>query len=506
VTRRFLEAQANAARAGLPLLLAGTLGLSIWPGTPEAEEYTAPEAGIVAEEEPEWDLPRHEHEAVDAWVRKLLSPGWKWQMRIWMERSGRYMPMIQEELRARDMPTDLAYLALVESGFTPKAFSPAKASGLWQFMSATGRRYGLEITPMVDERRDPVRATDAALRHLSDLHRQFGSWYLAAAAYNAGSGRVQRALAQCAGGRRGAEDLYWRIRPCLPQETSNYVPFLIAAATIAKSPERYGLQDISYHAPLAYDEVAVPAGVMLDEVANLARADVSAVKNLNTHVMRDVVPEELGRVRVPAGRGLLVADGFAALTSRRLRSVAKLEEGALRPGSIFRATEVEGGDTKRFGQSHAMAGPASAFLLAEHGKHDVYGPLLRRHDDRRVAGHEELDVRLIQPDRTLPAGGCAGVVLFVQPVPSTSPLQPAANRRIGIRWRAESDHLLAQHPLRDCELHQPGRVGRHFDACAGGDMMAGDIRRGQANDDMRWVHAGAAPLPRCVGAAGTTTT
>jgi membrane-bound lytic murein transglycosylase D len=152
----------------------------------------------------------------------------------------KYEPMIKRKLAQRDMPQDLIYLAMIESGFNPKARSPAAASGLWQFIGETGRRYGLTVNRRVDERNDPAKATDAALSYLSDLHDRFGSWYLAAAAYNTGEGRVGRIMRQVTGSERGTDADYYRIANRLPRETREYVPKLIAAARIAKEPDKYG--------------------------------------------------------------------------------------------------------------------------------------------------------------------------------------------------------------------------------------------------------------------------
>ena len=121
------------------------------------------------------------------------------------------------------MPEDLSYLALIESGFSPGATSRAKATGLWRFIAETGRRYGLKVTPYVDERRDHVKATDAALDYLQELRGRFGSWYLAAAAYNSDENRVERILRERTGSARGEEALYWQIAPFLPRETQDYV-------------------------------------------------------------------------------------------------------------------------------------------------------------------------------------------------------------------------------------------------------------------------------------------
>jgi membrane-bound lytic murein transglycosylase D len=158
----------------------------------------------------------------------------------YLDRMSKYAPMISKKLADRDMPQELVYLAMIESGFNPTAKSPVKATGLWQFMTATAQRYGLTVKGKVDERKDPAKATDAALSYLSDLYDRFGSWYLAAAAYNAGEGRVQRTLKQVAGKTKGTDQDYYRIANALPAETRDYVPKIVAAARIAKDPAEYG--------------------------------------------------------------------------------------------------------------------------------------------------------------------------------------------------------------------------------------------------------------------------
>lgn len=188
-----------------------------------------------------WDLANLDHARVDSWVKTFsTNPKVKSRFAIWLERKPTYEPMISAKLTERDMPQDLIYLAMIESGFNPKAKSPAAAGGLWQFISETGKRYGLTVNKRVDERNVPAKATDAALSYLSDLHDRFGSWYLAAAAYNTGENRVGRIMRQVTGSEKGTDADYYRISSLLPKETQNYVPMMIAAARISKDPTRYG--------------------------------------------------------------------------------------------------------------------------------------------------------------------------------------------------------------------------------------------------------------------------
>jgi membrane-bound lytic murein transglycosylase D len=148
--------------------------------------------------------------------------------------------MITAKLAAKGMPQGLIYLAMIESGFNPTAKSPVRARGLWQFMSPTAKQYGLTVNRKVDERINPSRSTDAAVKYLSSLYDRLGSWYLAAAAYNSGEGTVLRALKNTTGKTRGTDADYFRISPRLPKETRDYVPKLIAASRIGSNPARYG--------------------------------------------------------------------------------------------------------------------------------------------------------------------------------------------------------------------------------------------------------------------------
>ncbi len=177
------------------------------------------------------------------------------RMAVWLTRMPRYEPMIRDKLREHGVPEDMVYLALIESGFSNSAVSRSRATGMWQFMKGTGKLYGLRIDSWVDERRDPIRATDAAARHLADLRDRFGSMYLAAAAYNAGAGKVGRGLKRL-GDDEEEEDNpdadFFRLYDTrfLRRETKDYVPKLIAAALIAKQPEKYGFPKIEGIAPL----------------------------------------------------------------------------------------------------------------------------------------------------------------------------------------------------------------------------------------------------------------
>ncbi len=188
-----------------------------------------------------WDLSNIDNARVDSWVEIFATnPKVKPRFAMWLDRKPTYEPMISAKLEERAMPQDLIYLAMIESGFNPKAKSPKKAGGLWQFISETGQRYGLTVNKKVDERNHPDKATDAALSYLSDLYDRFGSWYLAAAAYNTGENRVGRIMREMTGSEKGTDADYYRISSRLPKETQDYVPMMIAAGRISKNPAKYG--------------------------------------------------------------------------------------------------------------------------------------------------------------------------------------------------------------------------------------------------------------------------
>ena len=236
---------------------------------------------------------------------------------IWLQRLGRYEGMIRERLRAKGLPEDLAYLTVIESGLSNTAVSRTRAVGMWQFMAGTARTYGLTVDPWVDERRDPFKATEAAANYLSDLMQRLGSVYLAAAAYDAGAGKIERSVARLPGEIDSLTDqTFFEIanRRYLRRETRDYVPKLIAASLIAKQPARYGFTDIQPMAPLVFDEVRVPDATGLDVIARLADTTVAAILELNPQFVRGITPP--GRevtVRVPRGRGQEVALRYDSL-------------------------------------------------------------------------------------------------------------------------------------------------------------------------------------------------
>jgi membrane-bound lytic murein transglycosylase D len=228
-----------------------------------------------------------------------------------LARMGRYQGMVEEELAARRLPQSLAYLPIVESWYNPVAVSWVGAVGLWQFMSPTARGLGLRVNRLIDERRDPYRATPRALDFLGSLYDQFGSWFLALAAYNGGPGRMDRVLRRRAPGVDGHDGLFLDVRRDLPRETRNFVPRFLAVALIARNPEAYGFGDVTPEGPLVFDEVEIPDATSLDVVARAAGVDQRSVEILNPHLLRGLTPAGVAtRVRVPEGAGPVFADAF----------------------------------------------------------------------------------------------------------------------------------------------------------------------------------------------------
>ncbi|MEJ7810174.1 MAG: LysM peptidoglycan-binding domain-containing protein [Gemmatimonadaceae bacterium] len=270
-------------------------------------------------EGPSWDIDVRSYEAkerVAYYVRLFQNPA-REHFAQWVGRGGRYDAMIRAKFRAAGLPEDMTYLALIESGYSPHAYSRAAAVGMWQFMTATAKGTGLRVDWWVDERRDPVRSTDAAIKLLGWLKDQFGSLYLAAAAYNGGSGRVSRGLSRYADDLQGAsgDDRFFALaeKDYLRAETRDYVPKLIAAALVAKEPARYGLT-VTYLPPLAYDTVRVGPATPLAAIAKAADASVVEIVELNSYVLRGVTPpRDSLLVRVPVGKATEFRARYLAL-------------------------------------------------------------------------------------------------------------------------------------------------------------------------------------------------
>ncbi|MFZ6017007.1 MAG: transglycosylase SLT domain-containing protein [Nitrospirota bacterium] len=219
---------------------------------------------------------------------------------LWLSRSGKYLELMKGILKEKDVPEEIVFLPLIESGFNPYAYSPKRAVGYWQFIASTAKRYGLEINWWMDERRDPVKSTVAAADYLKDLYEMFGSWNLAMAAYNAGEGKILKAL------NRTKTDDYWSLLKTryIRRETKNYVPKFIAASLIANSPHDFGFEDLEYHPPLNYDKVTIESPVDLQVIAECAETTIEVIKELNPELRRWCTPPDVPEytLRIPAGK------------------------------------------------------------------------------------------------------------------------------------------------------------------------------------------------------------
>ena len=272
--------------------------------------------------EPSWDIEVRGYEStnrVEHYVRYFSGPA-RERIQARLERGTRYEPMIRAKMRQGGLPEDMYYLALIESGFDPNAYSRAAAVGMWQFMTSTARDMGMRVDWWVDERRDPIKSTGAAVRFIKGLRDQFGSLYLAAAAYNGGPGRIARGLTRYADDLEGTtgDDLFFALagKDYLRHETREYVPQLIAAALIAKEPAKYGMKLTALPA-FSYDSVRVGPSTPLAAVAQASEGTVAQLQELNPQILRGLTPpRDSFLVRIPPGR----ADSFAVRLAELPRS------------------------------------------------------------------------------------------------------------------------------------------------------------------------------------------
>ncbi|MGZ8492077.1 MAG: lytic transglycosylase domain-containing protein [Gemmatirosa sp.] len=273
-----------------------------------------------------FDLDVHafeDEERVQHYVR-LFTGSARTTFTTWLSRGSRYDGMIRAKLRAAGLPEDLYFLPLVESGYDPNAVSRASAVGMWQFMAPTARGLGLRVDWWMDERRDPVRATDGAVRHIKWLKGQYGSFFLAAAAYNGGSTRVTRGLAQLAAASDSTlgDARFFALVDAdyLRPETKNYVPQLIAATLVAKELPRYRLS-VREQSAFAYDSVTVAPLTPLAAIARAANASRAELLDLNPHVLRGLTPPDARvAVRVPVGASSNFTTRFAKLDANARRA------------------------------------------------------------------------------------------------------------------------------------------------------------------------------------------
>lgn len=254
---------------------------------------------------PVFDFPVTYNHQVKTWIHYFQTRG-RTSFKKWLERSARYAPYIQDQLEDNELPQDLLYVAMIESGFTPRAKSAAGAVGIWQFIAPTARRYGLKVNWWIDERRNFTKATAAAIRYKKDLYKMFGSWYLVSASYNTGENRILRLI------KKHQTNDFWELAEMktLPDETINYVPKIIAATLIAKSPALYGFTNLSFNLPFKFEETDVPGGTDLNNLAQYIGVQERYLKDLNPDLVRGFIPREVKkhRIKIPIGSKPLVRE------------------------------------------------------------------------------------------------------------------------------------------------------------------------------------------------------
>jgi membrane-bound lytic murein transglycosylase D len=261
----------------------------------EIDQQAAKELGL---RNTKFDIPVTWNKEVAMWVRYFTGKGRKYFVN-YTHRAGRYAPVLSKIMADNGLPRDLIYLAMAESGFQNHARSWAKAVGPWQFMPYTGRKFGLNIDWYVDERRDPLKASIAAANYLKTLHGLFGSWELATAGYNAGEGKIGRAIKMY-----NTTD-FWQLTKgrYLKPETKNYVPKIMALAIIGKNLDVFGFNSIEFEKALDYEEIMVKGNADLYEIADVLQLDFDEVKRYNPEIVRWQTPPYMENypLRVPVG-------------------------------------------------------------------------------------------------------------------------------------------------------------------------------------------------------------
>jgi membrane-bound lytic murein transglycosylase D len=266
----------------------------------DLERFLKEESDAILTETVDYDIPIVINERVEYFIDYFQNRVRK-SFAKWLVRAPQVAPYMRARFQQEGLPEDLIYISLIESGFSAQATSRARAVGYWQFIAGTARRYGLRVDKWVDERRNIEKSTEAAIAYLKELHQMFGSWYLAAAAYNSGEGRIQKAI-----DKSGSENL-WELAELtnLRNETKDYVPKLIAATMIAKEPAKYGFAGIPQVAPLEVDTVTVPTPTDLRVIAAAAGTNLETIRALNPSLRSHATPPGVTDfpVLVPRGSG-----------------------------------------------------------------------------------------------------------------------------------------------------------------------------------------------------------
>ena len=250
------------------------------------------------DQKPIFDIPVTYNKEVKNWINFYQGNGRKWFKRR-LERGNKYLPIMKQSLANRGLPQDLAYIALIESGFSAHATSTADAVGYWQFIEPTARRYKLKISWWIDERRDFMKSTRAAAGYLGDLYKMFNSWYLTASAYNMGENRLKRLI------KKHQTRDFWELsnKKDFPEETKNYIPKMLAALLISKAPRLYGFKNLQPMKPYRYDYMFVPGGTDLHNLAGYIGVTKKYLKKLNPELKMGFIPGFINshRIRVPKG-------------------------------------------------------------------------------------------------------------------------------------------------------------------------------------------------------------
>ncbi len=313
---------------------------------------------------------------LDAHVVKYLlfyrdNPRGKAIARVWAKKSGRYVTAMRAEFAKAGLPTDLVWMSLIESGHSPTIYSPAGAAGIWQFMPDAGRLYGLTVDRWVDERLDPQRSTEAAIRYLSDLHRRFGNWELAMAAYNMGYGGLSRAI------RKFNTNDFWqlaRYEAGVPWETTLYVPKILATAILMNNKKAFGVADVAPDPAVRFDTVRVEPGLALVEVAQAAGVPTHSIETLNPHYrVSRTPPARPGQpavqswlVRVPLGKGVAVSQRLAKTANDETVApyVVRFGDTTATIAARFRTTEDKLRLINRIGREEVLA-PGTVLLAPQ---------------------------------------------------------------------------------------------------------------------------------------------
>lgn len=318
------------------------MSIGLFGCTGSGYSYAAPGSGSgsalapvpVAAFAPRFDVELRDHPEIDVSIDEILSspvlrdPDFDRVLGSWVDywrgpassalpdflgRMAAFEALVDSALEANALPRSLRYLPFIESGYNPGAASRASAVGMWQFMAATARERGLEVSALVDQRRDPVRSTEQAVGFLSELRSEFGSWFWALAAYNGGPNRVRRILREHAAEVPPSDSLFWALRSRFPAETRDFVPKLIGAVLVAGDPDAHGVEPTPVE-PFHFDEVSVPDATTLDVIARAADVELAEIERLNPeYVRRMTPPRRRSSLRVPAGRGAVFEAAYARI-------------------------------------------------------------------------------------------------------------------------------------------------------------------------------------------------